>query len=163
MVAIRSFAAVGDTTARALARLDDALDDAPALRADFACVFYDCQHDDEVISAFVRDRFPEAALLGGTSCAGVMSEAGLAGLGSIGLLLVEDPDGDYGSAAVRLEGDAADCAEQALHAATPRRPAAGAATGAAERLPRRGRTPGGAPPARDLQALRNRVIERKHA
>lgn len=117
MVAIRSHVAVGGVTKQVLSELAGALDDAPALRANFVSVFYDCEHDDRAISAFLQERFPDAALLGGTSCSGVMSEAGLAGGGSIGLLLVEDPDGDYGSAAVRLEGDAADCAERALHAA----------------------------------------------
>lgn len=116
MVAMRSFVSVGDTTEQALERLAGTLDDAP-LDADFACLFYDCQHDDEAISAFIRERYPHTALLGGTSCAGVMSEKGLAGAGSIGLLLVEDPDGDYGTAAIQLEGNAADCAEKALHAA----------------------------------------------
>lgn len=117
MVAIRSFVAAGATTDKALSELAAALDDASAGDAQFACIFYDCQHDDEAISAFIGERYPSAALLGGTSCAGVMSQAGLAGNGSIGLLLIEDPDGDYGTVAVRLEGDAADCAERALHAA----------------------------------------------
>ena len=117
MVAIRSHVAVGGVTEQVLSELSGALGDSSALRADFVSVFYDCDHDDQAIAAFLRERFPDAALLGGTSCAGVMSEAGLAGGGSIGLLLVEDPDGDYGTAAVRLEGDAADCAERALHAA----------------------------------------------
>lgn len=116
-VAMRSFAVIGETTAQALATLANAIDDTPPINADFVCVFYDCEHDDQAISDFIEKRFPDAARLGGTSCTGVMSEAGLAGSGSIGLLLLEDPDGDYGTAAVRLHGSAADCAEQALHAA----------------------------------------------
>lgn len=117
MVAMRSFVAVGATTEEALSQLAKDLDHTPALTADFACVFYDSQHDDDAIYAFVNERLPDTALLGGTSCSGVMSEAGLAGQGSIGLLLIEDPEGDYGTAAVHLGEDAADCAEQALHAA----------------------------------------------
>lgn len=118
MVAMKSVVGVGGTTDEALERLADALDKAPLPEAHFACVFYDCAHDDEAIFAFIRDRYPDVALLGGTSCSGVMSEAGLAGHGSIGLLLVEDAEGDYGTAAVRLDGsDAADRAERALHAA----------------------------------------------
>src|SRR5690606_13853303 len=45
------------------------------------------------------------------------SQEGLAGPGSVGLLLVEDPEGDYGTAAVRLQGNVPDRAEEALHAA----------------------------------------------
>jgi hypothetical protein len=80
-------------------------------------VFYDDAHDDVAIFEYVRGRFPHAALLGGTSCGGVMSEAGLAGSGSIGMLLIDDADGDYGAAAVQLGADPAAQAEQALHAA----------------------------------------------
>ncbi|WP_341644126.1 FIST signal transduction protein [Thauera sp. SDU_THAU2] len=110
-----------------LSELSAAMESAP-IEPDFLCVFYGCMHDDEAILAFVRDRFPDAAILGGTSCGGVMSEDGLGGERSIGLLLVEDPDGDYGTAAVRLQGNAADCAEQALHDAL-------AAAGCAGELP----------------------------
>lgn len=117
MVALKSFVAAGETTERALSALAKAIDEAPPLHADFVCVFYDCQHEDAAVADFVRERFPDAARLGGTSCSGVMSEGGLAGSGSIGLLLVEDPDGDYGTASVRLQGKAADRAEEALHAA----------------------------------------------
>ncbi|MCV2219507.1 FIST signal transduction protein [Thauera sp. Sel9] len=114
MVQLRSHVAAGDVTADVLSELSAALETAP-IEPDFLCVFYGCMHDDEAIWAFVRDRFPDAAILGGTSCGGVMSENGLGGEHSIGLLLVEDPDGDYGTAAVRLQGNAADCAERALH------------------------------------------------
>lgn len=118
MVAMRSFVAVGATTEEALSQLAKDLDHAPALSANFACVFYDSSHEDNAIYQFLKQRLPDTALLGGTSCRGVMSEAGLAGLGSIGLLLVEDPDGDYGSAAIHLgDNNTSDRAEQALHAA----------------------------------------------
>ena len=46
-----------------------------------------------------------------------MTQAGLGGGGSIELLLIEDDEGYYGSAAVRLDSDPAGCAERALHAA----------------------------------------------
>lgn len=117
MVALRSFVAVGATTAEALSLLANDLDQKQAIQADFACVFYDSQHDDSEIYAFLQARFPETPIIGGTSCSGVMSEAGLAGQGSIGLLLIEDPQGEYGSATVHLGEDAAACAEQGLHAA----------------------------------------------
>ncbi len=69
------------------------------------------------VHELVTGRFPGVALVGGTSCGGVMSGAGLAGPGSIGLFLVEDPDGDYGAAATGLGGDPAAAAERALVAA----------------------------------------------
>ncbi|MFT4101457.1 MAG: FIST N-terminal domain-containing protein [Burkholderiaceae bacterium] len=83
----------------------------------FVCAFYDADHDDVRLGAFLRERFPDAALIGGTSCCGVMTDDGLGGSGSIGLLIVDDVDGNYGTAAVRLDGDPADCAERALRAA----------------------------------------------
>ncbi len=116
MVALKSFVRASPSTADALAELDRAIGSSgidPAL----IFVFYDGAHDDALIFQYARDRFPHAALLGGTSCGGVMSEAGLGGAGSIGMLLIEDADGDYGAAAVRLGADPAAQAEQALHAA----------------------------------------------
>ena len=116
MVALKSVVVSNPSTAQALSELARAVDDID-VEPRLVCVFYDADHDDSLIFGFVRKRFVDAALLGGTSCGGVMSEAGLGGAGSIGLLLIADADGDYGSAAVRLGPDASDRAEQALHAA----------------------------------------------
>jgi len=116
MVALKSFIVSSDSTARAISELERTITDSD-ISPDLICAFYDADHEDALLHGFLRERFPGAALLGGTSCSGAMNEAGLGGNGSIGLLLVQDPDGDYGSAGVELEGDAADCAERALHAA----------------------------------------------
>ena len=116
MVALKSFVVSNSSTAEALSDLAIAIDDVE-IDPNLICMFYDGDHEDAPIFDYVRTRFPNAALLGGTSCSGVMSEAGLAGAGSIGLLLIEDADGDYGTAAVRLGPDTSECAEQALHAA----------------------------------------------
>ncbi len=116
MVALKSFVASNASTADALAEIGHGIDSCgiePAL----IYAFYDADHDDALIFEYVRDRFPRAALLGGTSCGGVMSEAGLGGPGSLGLLLIEDAAGDYGVAAVHLGTDASASAELALHAA----------------------------------------------
>jgi len=115
MVALKSFAASGSTE-NVLSDLSLRIADA-TIKPNLVCAFYDCDHDDQAIIDFLRKEFPDAAILGGTSCAGIMTEAGLGGAGSIGVLLIEDADGDYGTAGVRLEGDAADCAERALHTA----------------------------------------------
>lgn len=93
MVAMKSYTASGSCTAQVLATLAQTLAEAQPFTADFLCVFYDALHDDQAITLF------------------------LAGGGSIGLLLVQDPDGDYGTAAIRLQGNAADCAERAQQAA----------------------------------------------
>lgn len=116
MVSIRSFSASGETTPTVLSRLAADMNGQSA-GASLVCAFYDCAHDDALIHDFIREHFPAAAILGGTSCNGAMTEAGLGGSGSIVLLAIDDPGGDYGTAAVRLEGDAAASAEQALHAA----------------------------------------------
>jgi hypothetical protein len=124
MVSLRSFTATATSTEQALAELGVAIDEA-AINPDLVCAFYDWVHDDGAIFDFVRTRFPGVALLGGTSCNGVMSELGLGGAGSIGLLLLEDPAGNYGTAAVELGADAASCAEQALYAALAKADCAG--------------------------------------
>lgn len=116
MVKVKSFVATGETTQGVLSELAEAIEKSP-IEANFVCVFYDAVHDDGAILEFVQTHFADAAILGGTSCNGVMGEAGLAGAGSIGLLAVQDVDGNYGTALVRLDGDVAECAERALHEA----------------------------------------------
>lgn len=116
MVTLKSFVAANTSTSLALSKLKRDIDEA-GIDPNLVCVFYDCDHEDQPIFDYVRGRFPDAAILGGTSCNGVMSETGLGGSGSIGLLLVEDPEGDYGSASVQLGADPAENAERALHAA----------------------------------------------
>lgn len=116
MTKLQSFAVTGPTTGQALASLDEAIGNT-ATDADFIYVFYDARHEDEAVFDFLRSRFPRAAILGGTSCNGVMTQEGLGDAGSIGLLVLEDAEGNYGAAAALLEGDIADCAERTLHAA----------------------------------------------
>lgn len=119
MVSVHSISAcVADTVVavRALELEAAKLDAVP----DFLCVFYDETHDDRLIHDFLAARFPGVPVLGGTSCGGAMSEKGLGGDGSIGLLAVTDPDGEYGVGSAELTGDAASAAEHALHLALER-------------------------------------------
>lgn len=113
---VTSVMAAGPDTAQVVADLDRRVR-ASGLQPQFVYVFYGQRHDDAVVHAFVAERFAGAAVVGGTSSAGVMTEHGLGGPDSIGLLLVDDPDGAYGSAATSLGADAAGAAEAALNAA----------------------------------------------
>lgn len=84
------------------------------LRADLVYVFYGCTHDDQSIATFLSECFPNAARIGGTSCRGLMTDQGLGGPESIGLLLIDDPDGDYGVAAAPIGDDPIATAESTL-------------------------------------------------
>jgi hypothetical protein len=114
MVKVLSAASVGKQTDAVLGDLDRQIG---AASASFVYAFYACEHDDEAIRAYVARRFPDAALIGGTSCSGVMTESGLGGGGSIGLLMIDDQDGDYGVAAAEFGTDPGASARTALHAA----------------------------------------------
>jgi hypothetical protein len=116
MVGVTSVVASGSSTPAVLSRLDEQIAGAQA-SADFVYAFYGHGHDDRALYDFVRERFPGAAIVGGTSSSGVMSERGLGGTSSIGLLLVDDADGAYGAAATELGSDPAAAAEAALTAA----------------------------------------------
>src|SRR3954453_5403266 len=116
MVSVLSFASAGDQTPAVLRDLDTQMRSRDA-QAAFVYAFYGCDHDDRAIYAFLRSRFPAAAILGGTSCSGVMNQAQLWGANSIGLLLIDDAAGDYGVAAAELGADAVATAEATLHAA----------------------------------------------
>jgi hypothetical protein len=43
--------------------------------AAFVYAFYGSCHDDWQLQGFLTDRFPQAAILGGTSCLGMMNQA----------------------------------------------------------------------------------------
>ncbi|MBL27739.1 MAG: hypothetical protein CMM50_09355 [Rhodospirillaceae bacterium] len=113
MVEVRSYVVSAPETEAALESLDAkiaASDVAPSL----AYVFYGSGHDDSVIHAFLSRRFPGLPVIGGTSCAGVMNEERVWDAHSIGMLLIEDSDGDYGAAAAPLGPDAAATAAELL-------------------------------------------------
>ena len=84
---------------------------------DFIFCFYGCELKDDRILSILKDRFPNAAVLGGTSSNGIMSASGPAGKYSIGALLVSDPDGDYGVAAEPFGDDPKQTATEVLAAA----------------------------------------------
>jgi hypothetical protein len=100
-------------TRRALDQLDARLGPrAGSARMVFA--FYGCMHDDALLHRYLAQRFPQAALLGGTSSGGFMTHQGMMDERSIGLMLVDDEQGDYGVAAARLGEDPARTAQQLL-------------------------------------------------
>jgi hypothetical protein len=111
-----SLMAAGTDSTAVVSELDERIT-AAGLTPRFVYAFYDHEHDDAQLAALLADRFPGAAVVGGTSCGGVMTERGLGGRGSIGLLLIDDPDGAYGSAAAPLGDDPAGAAERALEQA----------------------------------------------
>ena len=73
MVSVDSVASAGEQTPAVLKDLDAQIRQHGADAA-FVYAFYGCDHDDQAIYAFLRNRFPDAAILGGTSCSGVMNQ-----------------------------------------------------------------------------------------
>lgn len=123
-VVVESFVSAHEPTADAVADLDAQVSRS-GITPHFAFVFYGHHHEDGVIDGFLRSRFPGVPVVGGTSCAGVMSDAGLGGDGSAGLLLVHDPEGSYGSAAAPLGDDPSATAQATLTRALESAGAAG--------------------------------------
>jgi len=114
MVQVASIAGSGVDAPAALVHFTGQLAES-VIEPDFAFLFYGSDHDDAAAYAALRSRFPSVPLVGGTSCSGVMTDRGLAGAGSIGVLLIEDAEGEYGSASALFAGDPAGAAEHALH------------------------------------------------
>jgi hypothetical protein len=102
----------GRDTGTAIRLLDAELASAD-IRPRMAFAFYGCQHDDGMLHRYLSGRFPEAALLGGSSFGGVMTHRGVMDSSSIGVLLIEDT-GDFGVASARLGTDVAYTAERLL-------------------------------------------------
>ena len=105
-----------ETTPKAISELETALA-ASAPRADAVFAFYGCSHDASALQQFLAERFPDAAIIGGSSSGGVMDSSSVYGPSSVGLLLLDDPDGEYGAASTVLGETPADAAETALIAA----------------------------------------------
>ncbi|MDJ0930874.1 FIST N-terminal domain-containing protein [Breoghania sp.] len=85
--------------------------------ADLVFAFYGPDHDGSLIARLAVDRFPDAALIGGSSSGGVMDQHGPHTRQSAGMLLIEDPDGDFRAASQPLGNDPAGAAEAALRTA----------------------------------------------
>ncbi len=116
MVRVGSVTGSGEDAPTALAQFRALLTDC-TYAPSFAFLFYSSEHDDVEVYAAFRARFPDVPLVGGTSCSGVMSDRGLGGEASIGALLVEDPDGEYGAASAVFGADPTQAAERALNGA----------------------------------------------
>ena len=112
---IKTFAATGPETEIALQQIEAAVTGS-GLKPDLAVIVYDTTHDDVLIHGRLRKLMPRARLMGGTSFNGFMTEAGISPAGSIGLFVVEDPDGSYGVAAAPRGADA----RERRRARTPR-------------------------------------------
>lgn len=117
MTALTSHVACAPSTPQALQALDRQFDEAGAAAPQLVFAFYGCRHDDVLLHDHLCARFPDAALIGGTSCDGVLSERGFHDATAIGLLCLHDAQGDYGVAAGPLGPDAAATAERLLHEA----------------------------------------------
>ena len=119
MVSIESVSADDPSTAAALSELSRQVEDFGA-DTRFLYAFYGCGHDDAAIHHMLRQSFPRAAIIGGTSCGGVMTAAGVGSASSIGLLAIMDDEGSYGVASTSLEGDIAGVARDTLERALAR-------------------------------------------
>ncbi|MCC6779181.1 MAG: FIST C-terminal domain-containing protein [Hyphomicrobiales bacterium] len=116
MVSVHSFVAANEDTSAALGQLDQCIR-ARSIDPSFAYAFYGCSQDDSLIHPFLRRRFPNAVLLGGTSCSGVMDKDRLWGPRSIGLLTIDDHNGNYGVASSTLGPEPSNTAERLVRAA----------------------------------------------
>lgn len=116
MPLLHTAAASHADTAAALQQIDSQLD-ARAERARMVFAFYGCGHDDTLLHGHLRRRFGNAALLGGSSSGGLITERGALGPQGIGVLLIDDEDGSYGVASGPLGSDPAASAEALLRQA----------------------------------------------
>jgi len=113
---VQVHSASGSDTPAVIKILAGELTDAPA-SPHLIFAFYGAEHDDAAIHTYLTERFPGTPVIGGTSSGGFMTHRGICDEHSIGLLLVDDADGDYGVASGRLGADPARSAEAILQAA----------------------------------------------
>lgn len=116
MVSMHSFAAAGNDTAAVLDELDRQIIESNTT-AHFVFAVFGCAHDGASILGSLKRRFPRAAIIGGTSHSGFMSDAKLWEANSIGIMTIEDADGQYGVSVSDIGVDPAATAEATLRAA----------------------------------------------
>jgi hypothetical protein len=116
MVNIQVHSASGPDTSRVLQDLDAELNVADSA-AHLIFAFYGASHDDNALHSYLKTRFPGTPVIGGTSSGGFMTHRGMCDESSIGVLVVDDPHGDYGVAAGPLGVDPACAAETLLQQA----------------------------------------------
>jgi hypothetical protein len=105
----------GDAARAALSALLENLGQPP----DLLVVYATEHHANDALIPALQALAPGAPILGGTSCGGVMTEAGFHGgpHGAIGMLGISDPGGAYGVAAAPLAQDAFQAGADAVSAA----------------------------------------------
>jgi hypothetical protein len=119
MQSMSGFSARASETATALSSLDARIPEGSD--ADMVFAFYDAGHDPALISDFLRRRFPAAAIAAASSGGGLMADALHLEAQGVGLLLLDDPAGNYGAASAAFDdGPAEDLAEKLLHQALSR-------------------------------------------
>ncbi|MGQ7844019.1 FIST signal transduction protein [Granulosicoccus sp. 3-233] len=116
MPRLKTFNACAASTREAIEQLDSSLGTDPQ-DASIVFMFYGCGHDEQALHDWAATRLPAAALIGGSSSGGLITDKGCMGQQGVGLLLVDDTDGDYGVAAGPLGDDAALAAERLLQQA----------------------------------------------
>lgn len=86
---------------------------------DFLLVAYSESHDPAVVRAGLMAHFPDALLLGSSTCRGVMTQDGLMGFGKpvISLAAFADPESAFGTASLVVEGDIAAAVDRAIESA----------------------------------------------
>ncbi|MEP6621321.1 MAG: FIST N-terminal domain-containing protein [bacterium] len=116
MTQLHVHAASGVDTRDVLTLLDHELSGARG-SAHLVFAFYGCDHDDAALHEYLSRRFPGTPVIGGTSSGGLITHQGVFDETSIGVLVIDDADGDYGVAAGGLGADPAQSAEDLLQRA----------------------------------------------
>ncbi len=100
----------GDAVAEIISQLE-----AEQARPDLLIVYWTEAHDAERLLQGLRERYPDIAIQGGTSCQAVMTDAGFHSENKQGLavLALQDPGGDYGVGAADLSEDPRRAASEA--------------------------------------------------
>lgn len=108
MTELSTHIATDRCTGAALARLGESIGRHGA-DASLAFVFFGAGHDAAAIRAWAAQSLPGVPFIGGTSCRGVLANGHHPDPSDIGLLLVHDAEGDFGTGAAGL-GDAPEAA-----------------------------------------------------
>ena len=110
MTKLHNFFTTNNNTTNALDDLKSQIDE-HTIEGSLVFVFYGKKHDDTMILNFMDDVFPNVPFIGGTSHSGIMCSGELLNDSAIGLLVIEDAQGNYGVASTKLGDNPAQSAQ----------------------------------------------------
>lgn len=116
---VSAFGSIAGDTASAFAEVAVAVEQNLSGTPDFVLAYFSETHEAATVLSLLTERYPQAKILGGSSCQGVMASGRVYAEGGsgLGVLAIRDADGAYGIGAHPMNGNPRQAAQAAIRQA----------------------------------------------